>query len=341
MKIKYTTLIILGCAILIGGAYFGFIKFQNYSQQKTEEKIEAERTKKQLLEQQKEIEKAQAQIENLQKRNEQTQKQQTTLEQKVYNIPKNPSSPKDLSISSSELSPYLTGVAQIQCADGWGSGTLWNLNEKYSNGNPRYLVLTNYHVIKNPRKDGTCIVDIRQIDNLTFAGIYVVIPNGEGIRTFNNETDQALLDLVDFPDTGSDPSFTELLNNIKSVTPKNGLNYRISTLPKCKAEMALGSPVVIIGYPASSQVAEGYGVRTITNGIISAYDSSVKKPIGNLPYVNYFVSAKIDSGNSGGITLSKDSDGKICVLGIPTWLTVGNYETQGLIQNINNIFYKQ
>jgi hypothetical protein len=55
-----------------------------------------------------------------------------------------------------------------------------------------------------------------------------------------------------------------------------------------------------------------------------------------LKYQNFFVSAKIDSGNSGGIALAKDGQG-VCTLGLPTWLTVGNYETQGLIQNIMNL----
>ena len=47
-----------------------------------------------------------------------------------------------------------------------------------------------------------------------------------------------------------------------------------------------------------------------------------------------------DSGNSGGIALSKYNN-KICVLGIPTWISRGTYETQGLIQNIHNVFYKE
>lgn len=59
-----------------------------------------------------------------------------------------------------------------------------------------------------------------------------------------------------------------------------------------------------------------------------------------MPYPNYFVSAKVDSGNSGGVAFSKDSNG-LCVLGIPTWLTIGNFETQGLVQNIHNVFYER
>ena len=90
--------------------------------------------------------------------------------------------------------------------------------------------------------------------------------------------------------------------------------------------------VVIIGYPAYAQ--HGPATQITTNGIISGFGPSA----ASLPNPNYFVSAKIDSGNSGGIALSKDENG-ICVLGISTWLTVGNYETQGIVQNIHNIFY--
>lgn len=107
--------------------------------------------------------------------------------------------------------------------------------------------------------------------------------------------------------------------------------------------MALNSPVVAIGFPASTMkiVEDGaiQSTRTVTNGIISAHDESAIGDYG-LPAPDYFVSAKIDSGNSGGIVLSKDSSG-LCVLGIPTWVNVGNFETQGVIQNIHNIFYAE
>ncbi|MBU6415530.1 hypothetical protein KGQ34_04820, partial [Patescibacteria group bacterium] len=76
--------------------------------------------------------------------------------------------------------------------------------------------------------------------------------------------------------------------------------------------------------------------RISTNGIISGYDNSVILPPQNLSNPNYYVSAKIDSGNSGGVAFSKDSNG-LCVLGVPTWLSIGNYETQGIIQNIHNV----
>jgi len=94
----------------------------------------------------------------------------------------------------------------------------------------------------------------------------------------------------------------------------------------------------VISYPAFTHVhteEEIIATRTVTEGIISSYELSLKEEYG-LPYVNYFVSAKIDSGNSGGIVLSRDEHG-LCVLGVPTWLNIGEFETQGIIQNIRNL----
>jgi hypothetical protein len=121
-------------------------------------------------------------------------------------------------------------------------------------------------------------------------------------------------------------------------------NYSIAGLPSCKSLLPVGSPMVIIGYPAYAKrdtklTVETIGTfntiyRTVTNGIISGYDTSQKGE------ANYFVSAKIDNGNSGGISLAKDASG-LCILGLPTWLSVGNYETQGLVQNINNVLPRE
>ena len=72
----------------------------------------------------------------------------------------------------------------------------------------------------------------------------------------------------------------------------------------------------------------------VSNGVISGFAPAA----AGLPNTDYFVSAKIDSGNSGGIAFSKDRDG-LCILGIPTWVSQGNFENAGLIQNMSNIYY--
>lgn len=225
--------------------------------------------------------------------------------------------PKEIVISSKDLSPYTTGIVQVICskADGVssGSGTLWTFKEK------PYSVITNYHVVKESNK---CVISLTNSANETI-GMFNM---DDSVYTFNKNTDEAIL------------SIGESISS--SSVPVANYNYSLSNVRKCPNEMPVGSPVVIIGYPAYAKRSTTLDIstigkvnsiyRTVTNGIISGYDSSQG---GN---ANYFVSAKIDNGNSGGMALGKDGKG-ICILGLPTWLTVGNYETQGLVQNITNV----
>jgi hypothetical protein len=229
--------------------------------------------------------------------------------------------PKDIIISSSDLSPYLTSVVQVICSSSKGvssgSGTLWTFKEA-----PR-AVVTNYHVVKGA---DTCVTVMTNSSN-TVTGIFSV----EGaIQTFNASIDEAILTI------SSSTSETSL--------PIANYNYSLSTMRQCPNTTPVGTPVVIIGYPAYAKRDSTLSIstigtvnviyRTVTNGIISGYDTS---QAGN---ANYFVSAKIDNGNSGGMALAKDSAG-LCLLGLPTWLTIGNYETQGLVQNITNVLPKR
>lgn len=227
--------------------------------------------------------------------------------------------PKDIIISSGDLSNYVTGVAQIMCTTKdnkiiSGSGTLWNFKEA------PFAILTNYHVVKD---SNSCVVSITNSANKE-TGLFSL----EGtIYTFNKNTDEAVLAIG--------PSISS------SNIPVANYNYSLGKVRYCPKLMPVGTPTVIIGFPAYSKrdstvTIAGIGTvntifRTATNGIISGYDTSSQSG-----EANYFVSAKIDNGNSGGMALAKDSSG-LCVLGLPTWLTVGNYETQGLVQNILNI----
>lgn len=247
-----------------------------------------------------------------------TTKQLQTLNQKL-NI--ETSKPKDIVISSNDLTPYTTGVVQIICTtkDGIssGSGALWNFTET------PYAVVTNKHVVKDAV---SCVVSITNSANNNI-GIFGI---KNTVQSFNQETDSAILTVGDSLST--------------SNVPIANYNYSIKSLPFCTSLVPVGSPMVIIGYPAYAKrdaklTIETIGTfnviyRTVTNGIISGYDTSMRGE------ANYFVSAKIDNGNSGGIALAKEAKG-LCILGLPTWLSVGNYETQGLVQNINNILPKR
>jgi S1-C subfamily serine protease len=243
---------------------------------------------------------------------------------------------ENIVITASELSPYLTGVARLDCYEDAskmdyskvivGSGSLWNIK------GVGYTVLTNQHVISSiiPSDTSYCVMMVPDANGIKadknakeFAGFWWV--DMKSVMNWNKKTDVALL---------------KITHDFILGDPPTGLNYDIGALSLCDKRMSLNSPIVAIGFPASThkQTSEGiYAFRTVTNGIISAHDESVITKDG-LPAPNYFVSAKIDSGNSGGIALSKDKNG-LCVLGIPTWVNVGNYEVAGVIQNIHNVFY--
>lgn len=334
MITAFLGLLILGC---IG--YFGIKEFKTLREDAVRrEKLAAEM----VAQQQKALAEAKIEIDKLKAENTTTKDRQSALEQKVSAVS---STFKNYSISSAELLPYLTGIAEIDCADSKGSGSLWNLP-----GIGR-VVLTNKHVVTRPYPVGKCWVEISSSErdaksgDFYTIGIYGIYPSDEilgqnsGVYTFGKASRSTELDVAMY---ALREGFLDKDGNTFGL-PIVDLNYKISTLNKCASEVPIGSPVVLIGFPAfAEKQVQAYGItqnksfRTITNGIISAHDISVTGMYGKLPYVNYFVSAKIDSGNSGGIAISKDKNG-LCVLGVPTWLTIGNYETQGLIQNINNI----
>jgi S1-C subfamily serine protease len=229
-------------------------------------------------------------------------------------------------ITASDIGTLLNGVSQIVCKNtanvSSGSATLWNFPDM------PHTLLTNKHVVQGAEN---CVVVISNKDSEPL-GVYSL---KDTAATYNKNTDTAIVSIG---------------NVVSPVAPSlSTYNYSIASLRKCPSTISLGSPVVIIGFPAYAKrdtevVLPTIGsvktiFRTVTNGIVSGYDTSDTIPKGNLKEPNFFISAKIDSGNSGGIAIAKDGDG-LCVLGIPTWLTVGNYETQGLVQNIRNVLPK-
>lgn len=227
---------------------------------------------------------------------------------------------RDIVISSNDLSSSVTGIVQVICTNqngiSSGSGSLFTFKEV------GYAVLTNHHVVEDANK---CVVVMTNTANTTI-GIFAL---NNAVYTYNQNTDEAVMSI------GASLS--------KSNIPVANYNYSLASMRTCPSLMPVGTPVVIVGFPAYAKrdtaiTIETIGTinsiyRTVTNGIVSGYDTS--KP-GS---ANYFVSAKIDSGNSGGMALAKDKNG-LCLLGLPTWLTVGSYETQGLVQNIANLIPK-
>lgn len=99
--------------------------------------------------------------------------------------------------------------------------------------------------------------------------------------------------------------------------PGSYLKNLVSIFPSlCGQKPLIGDEVVVLGYP-------GIGSKeniTATEGIVSGFDG------------NYFItSAKVEQGNSGGAAiLLKDN----CLLGIPTFVTLGKVESLARILDI-------
>jgi len=313
IQISLLVAIITGVLVFGGSGYFIVKQYQNYQIEKTIKENEvralAETQKKALGE-------AQAQIEKLKQESEASREKQKQLEQKI-NAEKQSTS---LTISATEIKPYLSAVLNIVCIGNTykssGSGTLWKWNNSYA-------ILTNDHVILEDGNDNCLATWTFDEASGEQRGDFFWVDNKIDLD-WNNETDTRV---------------ALILNKEKSLSnfPVASANYSLYSLRRCLAKMPLGSPVMVIGYPASTQT-DTNSPRTLTEGVISGHDQSVQPPQGVLPYTDYFVSNKIDSGNSGGIALSKDTTG-LCVLGIPTWLKLGRYSAQGLIQNIHNVLY--
>jgi S1-C subfamily serine protease len=272
---------------------------------------------KMILEQRDELSRTKTELEQAKKETLKTTAQIKTLAKAI----EDKDTPlREAVISSNDLAPYVTGVVQVLCSNASGltsgSGSLFIFDEVGQ------AVLTNHHVVEGATK---CVAHITNTANSPI-GIFAM---SGSIYTYNHDTDEAILAVGNSLST--------------SNVPAANYNYSISSLRRCSSLMPVGTPIVIVGFPAyakrdSTVTIETLGTvnaiyRTVTNGIISGYDTS------SAGDANYFVSAKIDNGNSGGIALAKDDRG-LCALGLPTWLSVGNYETQGLVQNIANLLPK-
>lgn len=327
--------IIIGVLVISGGSYFGYTQFKKYQTQQTERE---KKTQEQVEEQQKSLEEAKLEIEKLKEQSVGSEKKQQILEQKIKIEGENKetssiSSPEK--ITSKEVQSYLTGVAEIICYGpgsnkSEASASLWNFGNDL-----RFTVLTNDHAI--PIYAEKCYAIVRGTAKndeygLPDFGVPYTL-NLSNKYDWNTKTDVAVLEMI----------FSSEIPNTKTV---DSLNYGFSLLPYCSLRHPLNSPVVVIGYPAFSKKEVFIGglssmtsYLTITEGVITAHDSGIL--FRDFPDVDYFVSAKIDAGSSGGIALSKSENGQLCVLGIPTWLSLGTYETQGIIQSIHNVFYSK
>ena len=244
-------------------------------------------------------------------------------------------------LTSEEIDKISKSIVRVRCwndldADSWiaideyvyGSGTYLHLSLIKDEGSREPFnfydgsVLTNGHLaILNPSTeiDG-CFVEFEKKKVPGFNFDY-----DDNIRFLNDDLDIALLryrEVNEIPDRGENFFKERLLENY----------------PTCPKDKIIGSKVYTFGYPAtgSEYVASGFSWEgdakslkrnlIVSMGMISGIDS----------HENYYTDANIDSGSSGGLAVSK-INGEICIVGIPTWISGGEFETLGIIQPFNKI----
>jgi len=190
-----------------------------------------------------------------------------------------------------QQSNIASSVVNIVCdTNEGGSGTIWSEDG---------VILTNNHVITGST---ICFVIIPDITTGKPIKIYkakpVIIPN------LSEEYDLAglYIDASYTDDNGK--TWGEYPTVFPSFSPPSVCdNYSPS----------LGENIVVYGYPVTSG---GYNL-TVTDGVISSFSDD-----GTI-----LTSAKIDSGNSGGLAINKNG----CFVGIPSAVVSGNYQNLGII----------
>jgi len=237
-------------------------------------------------------------------------------------------SPQSEEISVSELQPFLNAVGEVRCVtigpygiSSIGSGSLWDFG-----GDPPFAVLTNEHVIAT--RDCLLYTDPEPLPGET--------PDSFARTTFRS------IHTLELVRVGSDLSQVDaavmrIIPKDYDTIPVSKLNFAFSPSLACPSLMPLGSNVTVIGFPSFSHFYGEFDTvtsKTITKGSISAYQRDPLKD-----QVDYFISAEIDAGSSGGIALARSEKG-VCVLGIPTWIFFGEYASQGVVQNIHNVLNK-
>ena len=222
-------------------------------------------------------------------------------------------------ITADDLDTILRYVGSIVCSGGNkvtnGSASVWVVNWDWGNN----LALTNAHMFPSSTSLW-CLV------TFDYLGTYNVNVDQIPSISLNDFVDFAFLEIESVASGGESTS-----------VPVASLSSELVYIPHCPKAMSLGLPVAVIGYPIGAMSQGGVSNKAVTTGIISSYDSTPSWSWNGYPDVNYFVSAKIDEGNSGGLAISK-YNGELCILGIPTWVKEGRFENMGIVQSIHNIW---
>ena len=160
-------------------------------------------------------------------------------------------------------------------------------------------ILTNYHVIA---KTDVCLVTIPNSTTGAPNEMYIAIPIA--VPQLSEEYDIAILEIMGVYTDKNGNSYGVYPNTFNTFARgKDCINYVAK----------LGDDIKIYGYPVTS----GGSNLTITDGILSSFTDN-----GLI-----LTSAKVDSGNSGGIAVSKNG----CFVGIPSAVEKGKYQNLGVL----------
>lgn len=138
-----------------------------------------------------------------------------------------------------------------------------------------------------------------------------------GIEMTNGKNEQIVSSDIRVSSKGYDLGYIYINN------PNDYLrNLTAKTQSFCVQQPNLGDEVVVLGYPLTGSKEN----ITATEGIISGFEGDY-----------YITSAKVEQGNSGGAAiLLKDN----CLLGIPTFVTLGKVESLARILDIKTALDK-
>lgn len=175
-----------------------------------------------------------------------------------------------------------------------GSGTLSGF--KHSND---VLIFTNKHVVTDEEgySPDNCYVKLPDHNNV------FSVPFGQKLITRYQNHDFAVIKIPN-----PDEYAIKLVNGTKNSLV-------------CVNKGAVGSTVVILGYPSIGSKTD----PTATEGIVSGYDNNY-----------YITSAKVEHGNSGGAAILYDASGS-CDLGVPSFATIGVVESLARILSWDKI----
>lgn len=184
----------------------------------------------------------------------------------------------------------IKAVVNILCDNEYGgSGTMMTEDG---------IVMTNNHVISGAT---WCLVTIP--DSATGEPIEIYIAKPILIDKISEKYDIALLEISDV--------YTDDENYMWGKYPNTFVSFK--TPSTCTDNpWKLGETLRVYGYPSTSN---NYNL-TVTDGVISNFDDG---------YI--LTSAKIDSGNSGGLAVNQEG----CMVGIPSAVLTGDYQNLGVI----------